>query len=55
VDAQYHSPFRALPHRTAEVRAQAKASLVPVDWELAPFIHSSEDLIVVCRMAGEGG
>jgi len=29
------------------------AGLVPVDWygdwELAPFIHSSEDLIVVCR------
>jgi hypothetical protein len=19
------------------------------DWELAPFIHSSEDLIVICR------
>ncbi|HEU0053944.1 MAG TPA: methyltransferase domain-containing protein [Longimicrobium sp.] len=29
------------------------AGLVPVDWygdwELAPFVHSSEDLIVVCR------
>jgi len=35
------------------------AGLVPVDWygdwELAPFIHTSEDLIVVCRPAGEGG
>jgi SAM-dependent methyltransferase len=35
------------------------AGLVPVDWygdwELAPFIHTSEDLIVVCRRAGEGG
>jgi SAM-dependent methyltransferase len=30
-----------------------QAGLVPVewygDWEMAPFIHSSEDLIVVCR------
>jgi SAM-dependent methyltransferase len=30
-----------------------QAALVPVDWygdwELAPFIHTSEDLIVVCR------
>jgi len=35
------------------------AGLVPIDWygdwELAPFIHTSEDLIVVCRTAGEGG
>ncbi|MFL5538605.1 MAG: class I SAM-dependent methyltransferase [Longimicrobiaceae bacterium] len=32
------------------------AGLVPVDWygdwELAPFIHTSEDLIVVCRVEG---
>lgn len=32
-----------------------QAGLVPVDWwgdwELAPFIHTSEDLIVVCRRA----
>jgi SAM-dependent methyltransferase len=32
------------------------AGLVPVDWygdwELAPFIHTSEDLIVVCRAGG---
>ncbi|MDB4951118.1 MAG: Methyltransferase [Gemmatimonadetes bacterium] len=32
-----------------------RAGMVPVewygDWELAPFIHSSEDLIVVCRRA----
>jgi len=35
------------------------AGLVPVDWygdwELAPFIHTSEDLIVVCRPAKEHG
>jgi len=35
------------------------AGLVPIYWygywELAPFIHTSEDLIVVCRRAGEGG
>jgi SAM-dependent methyltransferase len=35
------------------------AGLVPVDWygdwELAPFIHTSEDLIVVCRRAEEAG
>jgi SAM-dependent methyltransferase len=33
-----------------------RAGLVPVDWygdwELAPFVHSSEDLIVVCRREG---
>lgn len=32
-----------------------QAGLVPVDWwgdwELAPFLHTSEDLIVVCRRA----
>ncbi len=36
-----------------------RAGLVPVDWygdwELAPFIHTSEDLIVVCRREGEEG
>jgi ubiquinone/menaquinone biosynthesis C-methylase UbiE len=36
-----------------------RAGLAPVDWygdwELAPFIHSSEDLIVVCRAAPEQG
>ncbi len=34
------------------------AGLIPVDWygdwELAPFIHSSEDLIVVCRPGQPG-
>jgi SAM-dependent methyltransferase len=33
-----------------------RAGLVPVDWygdwELAPFVHTSEDLIVVCRREG---
>jgi ubiquinone/menaquinone biosynthesis C-methylase UbiE len=36
-----------------------RAGLTPVewygDWELAPFIHSSEDLIVVCQVAREEG
>jgi cyclopropane fatty-acyl-phospholipid synthase-like methyltransferase len=35
------------------------AGLEPVewwgDWELAPFVHTSEDLIVVCRTAGNRG
>jgi len=37
-------------------RLLRQAGLVPVDWygdwELAPFIHTSEDLIVVCRRGG---
>jgi len=36
-----------------------RAGLIPVDWygdwELAPFIHGSEDLIVICRRAEAEG
>ena len=51
-------PRAAHPHRHRVGRLLRQAGLIPVDWygdwELAPFIHTSEDLIVVCRKAGDG-
>lgn len=56
--AEKGEKYHELRIRTATEwdRLLREARLVPVDWygdwELAPFIHTSEDLIVVCRKAG---
>jgi len=56
--AERGEKYHELRIRTATEwdRLLRQAGLVPVDWygdwELAPFIHTSEDLIVVCRRGG---